>query len=183
LQLVNGKTQIRLKAMGGSQEAEPKIFLDSQTALYDPEISPDEKWISYASIETGRSEVYVQAFPGPGERLRISAAGGMNSTWARNGRELFYLEGAGKGAMGGKMMAMDIQSGDHLKVGTPHELFRLPADASVMTIQVRSYDVYADGQHFLIPLRRRTAEPPVSRLYLLLNWIEDLKQRTVVAKP
>ena len=57
---------------------------------FDPAWSPDGKWIAYVSVESGRTEVYVRPFPGPGGRWQISAAGGRFPIWSRNGRELFY---------------------------------------------------------------------------------------------
>jgi serine/threonine-protein kinase len=173
LQTVKGSRQIRVQAMGGSTPGEPRIFQDSDSELRDPDFSPDGKWISYVSAESGRREVYVQAFPGPGERQRLSVTGGDNPAWARNGRELFYLS-LNAGEL--KMMAVDVQTGDRLRVGAPRELFHLE-HANVITGPLRSYDVYPDGQHFLLPIRTATAEPPVSHLHLVLNWIAEVKQR------
>ena len=72
-----GKTEAFLSASGFSVQA-----------FAAPEISPDGHWMAFALGESGRSEVYVQPFPGPGGKLQISNGGGMFPRWSRNGREL-----------------------------------------------------------------------------------------------
>src|SRR5205814_4655738 len=56
-----------------------------------PDWSPDGRWLAYVSDESGRSEVYVQAYPGPGPRYQLSRDGGTAPAWSRDGHELFYL--------------------------------------------------------------------------------------------
>src|ERR1700676_5576985 len=63
--------------------------------------SPDGRWLAYISDESGRFEVYVQSYPGPGGKWQISTEGGTEPVWTRNGRELFYRSGD-------KMMAVDV---------------------------------------------------------------------------
>ena len=63
--------------------------------------SPDGHWLAYVSNESGRPEVYVQPFPGPGGKWQISTEGGTEPAWNRNGKELFYRSG-------NKMMALDV---------------------------------------------------------------------------
>jgi Tol biopolymer transport system component len=74
---------------------EPKAFVASPYDESNPRISPDGHWVSYMSVESGRPEIYIQAFPQPGPRYLVSAAGGDVSTWSRDGRRLLYrsLEG------------------------------------------------------------------------------------------
>ena len=73
--------------------ATPTLFLESRFILSHPEFSPDGRWIAYVSNESGGREVYVQPYPGPGERVRVStdsSNGGTEPVWAPNGRELLY---------------------------------------------------------------------------------------------
>ena len=78
-------------------------FLDSQFSKSRPQFSPDGQSCAYQSDETGRDEVYVAPYPGPGGKVLVSNDGGTEPRWARNGRELFYRNGE-------RMMAVDIQT-------------------------------------------------------------------------
>ena len=68
----------------------PEPFLRSPSSEIFPAVSPDGRWIAYRSNESGRFEVYVRPFPGPGGKTQISNAGGTVPVWSRNGRELFF---------------------------------------------------------------------------------------------
>jgi Tol biopolymer transport system component len=111
--------------------------------------SPDGRWVSYDSWETGRRETYVQPFPGTTGRIRVSANGGGMSSWSANGREFFY------GTNGGEMLAVTVNpNGQSLTFGQTRVLFRRFAAAS------------PDGKRFLtsVPLA------PESPITVLLNW-------------
>ena len=71
------------------------------------QFSPDGAWVAYQSDESGRDEIYLQPFPGPGGKLLISIAGGVQVRWREDGRELFYL------ALDGRLMAVPLQLGSH----------------------------------------------------------------------
>jgi len=159
---------------------EPKLFLESKFGVQDAEFSPDGKWLAYSSIEGGTVEVYVQAFPGPGEKQRISTNGGLNPAWAPNGRELFYLKCGRPGArasMSCSMMAVDITLGGAFKAGAPRTLFEAGPGPSGPSGPTRSYDVYPDGQHFIMAKHDELPDQRVTRLNLVLNWFEELKRR------
>ena len=190
LEHMSRRTQILVRPM--AEKGEPRVFLESGSynsarfRIFDPQFSPNSKWIAYTSTETGALEVYVQAFPGPGEKHRISKVGGENPAWAPSGRELFYLERAKQGDQrrGSKMMAVDIDDGGSFRVGAPHELFTLQdARFSIESIPVRSYDVYPDGKHFIVSLpENQTGPQAVARLNVVLNWFDELKRRVPPAK-
>ena len=67
----------------------PKLFLQTPFNESAPRFSPDGHWLAYVSNESGRYEIYVQAYPGPGGKLQISTDGGTEPVWNRNERELF----------------------------------------------------------------------------------------------
>ncbi len=77
--------------MGG--EPGVKSFLQTSYNELNPRLSSDGRWVAYESDETGSPQVYVQPFPGPGHRERISWDGGTQPLWARKGHELFYRDG------------------------------------------------------------------------------------------
>ncbi|HTD51681.1 MAG TPA: protein kinase [Thermoanaerobaculia bacterium] len=123
--------------------------------------SPDGHWLAYDSDESGRAEVYVQAFPGPGGKWQVSAAGGANPRWRGDGREIFYL------SLDNKIMAVPIEQVPTFHAGTPAALFAVhPALGTV-------YDVSADGKRFLVnSLPADQGSPPLS---LLVHWTGLLK--------
>jgi serine/threonine-protein kinase len=132
-----------------------------------PAFSPDGKWLALITDESGKFEVYIQPFPGPGERVQISTAGGESPVWARGGGELFYIAGRA-------MMAVDIATSPALKVSKPRVLFNIPAGTGGFGL-----DVTPDGQKFLMI---QTPPPtPAKRFQLVLNWAEDLKKQVAAS--
>jgi serine/threonine-protein kinase len=141
------------------------------------DVSPDGRWIAYHTGESGRLEVYVQAYPGPGPRYQVSTDGGGAPVWRADGRELFYAranEGRAQagytGAVG--VMAVAVTPGSALTFGTPRELF---AGTFQMNAPARSYDVSADGQRFLMIQARRPAPAVIAELSVVQNWAEELR--------
>jgi len=131
----------------------------------EPQVSPDGHWIAYMSPESGNPEIYMQPFPGPGERKRISTGGGVQPKWRRDGRELFYL------TPDGALTAVDLKIAETIELGTPRRLFQTRVNASTFIDQ---YAVTADGQKFLIltPLAG-AAESPIT---VIVNWVAGLKK-------
>ena len=129
------------------------------------QFSPDGKWIAYRSNESGQFEVYVQPFPGPGNKLLVSSNGGAQPRWRRDGAELFYI------AMDGRLMAVQLRrpaSGGTFEVGTPVPLFptRIPGGA-VQGVYKQQYAVSADGRFLINTLIDEDKTSPIS---LILNW-------------
>ena len=120
-------------------ERELRPFLDSGFNERNPNFSPDNGWLAYYSDESGRGEIYVRSFPNPQGRRELISTGGSEIAlaWARSGRELFYLNG-------NKMMAVDIETGPDLTVGTPGELFETPFPVA------SEFDAAPNGQRFLM---------------------------------
>ena len=87
-----------------------QVFLQTQFNEGEPMFSPDGRWLAYGSDESGRPEIYVQPYPGPGGKWQISAEGGTEPAWNHNGRELFYRQG-------NKMMAADVTTQPSLFCG------------------------------------------------------------------
>ena len=91
-----------------------------------PRFSPDGRWLAYISDESGRYEIYVQPYPGPGGKWQISTEGGTEPVWNPNGRELFYRSGD-------KMMAVDIATQPGFAAGKPRMLFEGPYEPTPIT--------------------------------------------------
>jgi eukaryotic-like serine/threonine-protein kinase len=123
-------------------------------------LSPDGRWIAYTSDESGAFEVYVSAFPRWGSRRQVSASGGSQPVWRRDGKELFYV-GADN-----RLMAVSTRLTGGLEVGAPRGLFdsRLAASSSDIPL----FDVSADGTRFLLSLRDE--EGRSLPMHIVVNW-------------
>jgi eukaryotic-like serine/threonine-protein kinase len=142
-------------------------FLQTPFNETSPRFSPDGQWLAYISNESGRYEVYVQPYPGPGGKWQISTEGGTEPAWNPSGRELFYRSGD-------RMMAVDVSTRPSFTVGKPHVLFAGRYEPSPATFS--NYDVSPDGRRFLM-LKPSETEQAYTQINLVLNWLEDLKRR------
>ncbi len=138
-----------------------------------PRFSSDGRWLAYISNETGRYEIYVQPYPGPGGKWQISTEGGTEPAWNRNGRELFYRSGD-------KMMAVDIATQPSFAAGKPRVLFAGRYEPTPATFP--NYDVSPDGQRFLMLKPGEAAEAAPTQINVVLNWFEELKRRVPPGK-
>jgi eukaryotic-like serine/threonine-protein kinase len=107
-------------------------------------ISPDGKWVAYASDESGTWEIYVTTFPGAAGKWQVSRGGGTEPRWRGDGKEIFYLGPAGM------LTAAPVSTIGTLASGTPVSLFQFHGRAPVSSTDVFSYDVTKDGKRFLV---------------------------------
>ena len=136
------------------------------------QFSPDGRWVSYESNESGVFEIYVRGFPGSGGKWQISTAGGTQARWRRDGKELFYI------GPDGRMMAAPIATasdGQTLNVGQPVALFMTHlATGSGITANRPQYDVAADGRFLLnTNVDDSLPAPPIT---IVQNWQAALKK-------
>jgi len=125
------------------------------------------RWLAYTSDETGRDEIYVQSFPAAGTKVRISANGGVQPRWRRDGKELFYL------AADGAIMSAGINmTASAFQAETPVTLCT-PPRAPLPAIFASVFEVSADGRRFLI-LAPSTADAP--GINVVVNWAAGLKR-------
>ena len=137
-----------------------------------PRFSPDGRWIAYASNESGRYEIYVRPYPGPGGKWQISADGGTEPLWNPKGRELFFRNGQ-------KMMAVDYNAQPTFSAGKPKMLFEGPYVPTPRSFP--DYDVSPDGQRFLMlkAVEQAQASAPIN---VVLNWFEELRLKEPAGK-
>ena len=136
-----------------------------------PAFSPDGRWLAYASNDSGRMEVYVQPYPGPGRRRRVSTNGGSSPAWRGDGQELYYLEVHPQEPLG--VVAVSLAAaGNELSASAPRVLFR--GRYGAMSGR-RSYDVTSDGQRFLMVQALDPLPEPATELILVSNWFEELR--------
>jgi Tol biopolymer transport system component len=148
-------------------------FLRTQFDEAAPRFSPDGRWLAYVSDESGRYEIYVQPYPGPGGKWQISTEGGTEPVWNPNGRELFYRSSD-------KMMAVDIATQSGFAAGTPRILFEGRYEPA--PFPVANYDVSRDGQRFLVLKLSEEAQSAPTQINVVLNWFEELKQKVPTGK-
>ena len=158
----------------GRLQAEP--LLQSSADQQNGEISPNGYWIAYQSNESGRSEIYVRPFPRvDADRFTISPNGGTRPAWARNGRELFFLDGDGR------LTSVPVQAtATTFRPGAATKILntRYYAGFSRRGQDLRAYDVSRDGQRFLmIKDEAGTGETGASAsMVVVVNWQEELKR-------
>ena len=131
--------------------------------------SPDGRWVAYESNVSGQFEIFVQPFPGPGDRIQVSTAGGVQVRWRADGRELFYV------GLDRQLMAVPIQVspvGHAATVGTPAPLFRTRIPDLLGFTERTQFVVSPDGQRFLISTVEEDGTPAPIRM--ILNWKRPL---------
>jgi len=167
---------LRMKdpSAGPGQVRKAQPFLRTRFNESAAHFSPDGRWLAYMSDESGRWEIYVQPYPGPGGKWQISTEGGMEPAWNPNGRELFYRSGD-------KMMAVEIATQPGFTTGKPRMLFEGRYELS--PVQLDNYDVSHDGQRFLMlkPDEQTSSSAP-TQINVVQNWFEELKQKVPVGK-
>jgi Tol biopolymer transport system component/predicted Ser/Thr protein kinase len=161
LYAVRSGAQTGLWVANAEGERKPRLLL---TGAFDPvpyaQFSPDGRWIAFCLAESGRSEVFVTAFPEPGERVRVSASGGSRPRWRRDGREIFYV------SRNNEMIATPIRLASEAQVGAPQRLFRIdPAG-------LQDYDVTGDGERFLAVVT--VPVPDADAITVTVNWLSRI---------
>ena len=177
--MIDPKTSNDILALPLNGDRKPRPWLRTEFQEAQAQISPDGRWVAYASNETRRFEVYVRPLAGTGGKWEISTAGGTYARWRHDGKELFYL------SRDRKLMAVPINSsGAAIEAGAPHALFEMHVSPNFTPGDVFNgyantpfpYVVTADGQRFLVSVdtsQQTTATP----MTVVVNWSEELKQR------
>ena len=128
-----------------------------------PRLSPDGQWIAFTTDESGQGEVVVQRFPGPGGRVQVSAGGGSEPVWSRDGGRLFYRGD-------GRFMAATLARGESFAVVSRDTLF---SDAFQYAPNPHAnFDVMADGKHFIF--LKTVSE---GNMIVVANWKAAVRER------
>ena len=145
----------------------PTPLMTSEFSERSPDMSPDTRWLTYASDASGRYEVYVRPFPNTADEMwQISSNGGSEPLWAHSGRELFYISGDEE------LVAVEIRTEPTFGMGSERILFSV-ADYSLYGWN-HNYTISPDDQRFVMikPITNQS-----SALMLVLNFFEELKER------
>ncbi|UCE41095.1 MAG: protein kinase [Candidatus Aminicenantes bacterium] len=162
------ETGIDIFIMKIDGDRKPEPFLHSRFNETQPLFSPDGRWIAYVTDESGRDEVYVQPYPGPGDLIPISTDGGMEPVWSPDGKVLYYRD-----VSGNKMMAVSFITEPELRVGKPQLLFEGKYYGGAPW--GRNYDISPDGTRFIMITDESQSEKP-TQINVILNWSEELKR-------
>ena len=144
----------------------PVPFLLTPFDERSPKFSPDGKWIAYVSDESGRNDVYVQPFPGPGAKWLVSTDGGVDPVWSHDGRELFFRHAD-------QMMVVSVVAKTEFSASRPKPLFDIRFDAGA---NGPNFDVSRDSAWFVMPRNDLAAAP--TELNVVFNWFSEIAGRT-----
>ncbi|MBK9470775.1 MAG: protein kinase [bacterium] len=126
-------------------------------------ISPDGRWVAYRSDESGRDQIYAQAFPVATGRQQLTTNGVIpfsstsSVSWSADGSEVLVQE------PDGTVRSIDVRLGDSLQVGASRVLFQSPPGLVYLAPS-------EDHQRFLASIAVGQAEPP--SLSVVLNWMQ-----------
>lgn len=149
-------------------DGKAREFLKATAFLKNAQFSPDDKWVAYASNESGRWEVYVTSFPDARGKWQVSTDGGEQPRWRGDGKEIYYL------SSDAKLMAVSVDTNNRFESGTPATLFQANPREQLATTEQVIYDVSRDGQRFLVNTKydNGSAHP----LSVILNWQTEMKK-------
>ena len=157
-----------------ARDRKPIPLLKTQFHEANAMFSPDGKWIAFTSNESGRSELYIQAFESgdsprmAGERFLVSRSGAQAVRWRRDGKELFYL------AFDGRIHAVPVTLSAKPVLGAPQALFAIGTEARAAIHSILGFDVSPDGRRFLIPVVAAGEGPS---LVVVRNWETALPRK------
>jgi dipeptidyl aminopeptidase/acylaminoacyl peptidase len=152
-------------AMPMDPSGEPFAVVRSEFREVRPRFSPDARWIVYQSNESGRDEIYVTQFPGPGGKFQVSTDGGSEPHWSADGREIIYLDNTQH------LVSVAVEIGETFRAALPETLF----EARLFPrIQRSRFVVTPDAQRFLVlsPMGTQSQPPTV----VVLNWHANLQR-------
>jgi len=150
--------------VSGWKAGKPTVFLNGPFSEFQAAFSPDGRWLAYTSNESGRLEVYVRPFPGPGGKWQVSAAGGRLPTWSRSRKEVFYLVEDGR-----ILVAAYTVEGESFRAEKP----RVWSTGLVpLRVGGRTYDLHPDGERIAV----LKASGEADHVTLIVNFFDELRR-------
>ena len=166
-QTQKGSIDLLLLPLAGG--GKPATYLATPFDEAHGQFSPDGRFISYTSSESGRGEVYVRSFPAGEEKWQVSMAGGDQAAWKADGTELYYLSPQQE------VMAVPVEhKPPGLSFGAPKTLFPVRVPAYGVTLSRTGFQVSRDGKRFLV--NQVTGGTDRSPITVALNWTADIKK-------
>ena len=153
----------------GWKPGKPTVFLNSPFFEQEPMFSPDGRWIAYFSNETGRNEVYVRPFPGPGGKWQISTDGGTYPSWSRARHELFYNTLDQRIAFASYAVEGDVFRADKPRLWS--------SERFALRVRQRSIDLHPDGDRFaLAAVPAEAAAARQDKVVFIFNFFDELRR-------
>ncbi len=148
-------------ALVPSSGGKPTPLLNTNANESNGQISPDGKWVAYASDESGNWEIYVTSFPGVAGKWQVSRGGGTEPRWRGDGKEIYYI------GANGMLTSVPVNSDAGFSTATPTPLFQIQGRAPISSTDLFTYDVAKDGQRFLV--NHYVSPEHIPPLTILLN--------------
>jgi len=152
----------------------PRPFVQTRFNEGSPRFSLDGHYIAYSSNESGRNEIYVTSYPGPGPKTQASSDGGTDPVWKPGGGELYYRSGD-------KMMVVEVATQPSFRAARPRALWEgryshgMNSSCGAPGPSSSNYDVTPDGRRFLM-IQEGDQDVPATQIHVVLNWAEELKR-------
>jgi hypothetical protein len=150
----------------GWKPGKPSVFLSTPAVEQEPVFSPDGRWIAYQSNESGRTELFVRTFPGPGGKWQISTAGGVEANWSQKRQELFYL------ARDNRIMVVPYTvDGNSFKTDKP----RVWSDQPIRRLS-GGFDLHPDGDRVAVADLSNQPEEKLDHVTFIFNFFDELRR-------
>lgn len=154
--------------LSGWKAGESSVFLNSPAAEAEGMFSPDGRWIAYHSNESGRSEIFVRPFPGPGSKLQISTTGGLDATWSRARNELLYR------SLDNQIMTVSYAvEGNSFKAQKP-VFWSEPA--LLRRARPRAFDLHPDGDRLAAAFPAANQADERDNVTFIFNFFDELRR-------
>jgi len=160
------KTNFDIHTIATDGSGKPEVLLATPAQEGGARFAPDGRHVAYVSDESGRFEVYVMEYPGPGGKWQISRNGGKDPIWSADGRRLYYRAGD-------NVMAVPITMAPAFRLGTPEVLVEEDYEGLLGTIDRPNYDVAPDGRILMLRIPGNTLK--LSHVRLIQNFFQDLR--------
>ena len=159
------ETALDLYTLAVDGDRVPSELLVTPANEHSPMFSPDGQWLVYVSDETGQEEIYLQPYPGTGQRETVSTNGGREATWSADGRELYYRRG-------NQVLAVSIRTEPTVELGEPRVMFQ----ASYVSEPGGgiSYSPAGDGESFIMVRQGDDVAP--RQIHVVFNWFNELER-------
>jgi len=167
-QAVDPNTGFDIDIMQYEAAGKPQPLINTHFNEFHPTISPSGRWLAYSSDESGRAEIYIKPYPGPGGTIPVTTDGGREPVWDPSEKELYYRDDNGY-----KLFKVSILTEPTVQVGSPELLFegRFMGNSWFWG---RNYDISPQGDFFI--LIEEGEMQPATQINIVLNWFEELKR-------